>query len=223
MIGQAKVIGSLLALGGLVLLLGFGGWLLAARADGSLGAGGLALGGFLALLVVVPLIGGGLYLVVRGRGEVAEYAEAAKTKRLLNMVLTQGKVRVAEAVVELGLPREEVRRMVYDAVGRGLFSGYINWSEGVLYASEAAQGQQKCPNCGGTIQIAGKGVFQCPYCGTEIFLAIGEAGRHAIQGVTPPAAQTPPPAAAEPPVPATEFPAGAAVTMPPASGEPPRG
>jgi DNA-directed RNA polymerase subunit RPC12/RpoP len=28
----------------------------------------------------------------------------------------------------------------------------------------------KCPNCGGELQIAGKGVIKCPYYGSEIFV-----------------------------------------------------
>lgn len=186
MIGQARIIGLLLLGGGLAAMLFIWGWLNASSAEGNLGASGFMLGLFIGAVVCLPVMASGVYLLVKGRAEVEQYAEAAKTKRLLNMVLTQGKVRVADAVVELGMPREEVRQIIYDAVGRGLFSGYINWSEGVLYASEAAQGQQTCPNCGGTIEIAGKGVFQCPYCGAEIFLAKGQAGRHDIQGIAPP-------------------------------------
>ena len=29
----------------------------------------------------------------------------------------------------------------------------------------------KCPNCGGQLELTGKGVISCPFCGSEIFLA----------------------------------------------------
>jgi tRNA(Ile2) C34 agmatinyltransferase TiaS len=61
--------------------------------------------------------------------------------------------------------------MVYDLVGKGLFSGYINWNEGVLYAQQASAMRRKCPNCGGAIELAGRGTFACPYCGSELLLA----------------------------------------------------
>jgi DNA-directed RNA polymerase subunit RPC12/RpoP len=32
------------------------------------------------------------------------------------------------------------------------------------------RGQNRCPNCGGEVELAGKGVIKCPYCGAEIFL-----------------------------------------------------
>ena len=28
----------------------------------------------------------------------------------------------------------------------------------------------KCPNCGGDLQFAGKGLIVCPFCGSEVFL-----------------------------------------------------
>jgi DNA-directed RNA polymerase subunit RPC12/RpoP len=30
---------------------------------------------------------------------------------------------------------------------------------------------RKCPNCGGELTLAGKGVIKCPFCGSEVFLA----------------------------------------------------
>ncbi len=27
-----------------------------------------------------------------------------------------------------------------------------------------------CPNCGGQLELGGKGIIKCPYCGAEIFL-----------------------------------------------------
>ncbi len=204
MSGQSRVVGWLVVAGGVILALAAVAWLAGAYADGALAAGGFALGLVLALLVAVPIVAAGVYLVALGRAESGELADAARTRKLLNMVLTRGKVRIADAVVELGVPQETVRDILYDAVGRGLFSGYINWPEGVLYAREAAQGQQPCPNCGGTIELAGKGVFQCPYCGTELFLASGAEDVHDIAGVQPPT-DWPGVAEAGQPVPSTAF------------------
>jgi hypothetical protein len=186
MIGQARVVGWLIVAVGCALAALALAWLLGAQADGSLAAGGLALGLVLAGLVVLPLLAMGVYLIVQGGVERREEATAAQTRQLLNMVLTRGQVRIADAVVELGVPKDAVRDILYDAVGRGLFSGYINWGEGVLYARAAAQGAQPCPNCGGTIELAGKGVFQCPFCGTELFLAQGDDGQHMVRGLEPP-------------------------------------
>jgi DNA-directed RNA polymerase subunit RPC12/RpoP len=86
------------------------------------------------------------------------------------MVLARGQVRVAEVALELNATRDQVKDYIYDLVGKGLFTGYINWNDGVLYAKEASEMRRKCPNCGGELELAGKGVFECPYCGTEIFL-----------------------------------------------------
>lgn len=186
MVGGARIVGVLLIAGALILGVGSIVWLWAATSDGSLTAAGAALGSVLLLLIGVPVVALGVYLVALGQREAAAREDAAATRTLLNMVVTRGQVRMSEVSRELGLPERAVREVLYDAVGRELFSGYINWNEGVLYAREAAEGTQPCPNCGGTIEIAGRGVFQCPYCGTEIFHARGRAGTHEIRGLEPP-------------------------------------
>ncbi len=149
-------------------------WLLAAGATESAATtGGQVLG--LALVFIflfLPLAAVGVYLLMRGRGEEAQMAQARQERKLLNMVLTQGKVRLDEVAIELNMTRDEVEDTVRDLVGKQLFTGAVNWKEGLLYSKEAAQlkADHKCPNCGGELQLAGKGVIQCPYCGSEVFM-----------------------------------------------------
>jgi len=74
--------------------------------------------------------------------------------------------------IEMNASRDEVKAWLYDLVGKGLFSGYVNWDEGVLYSRQASQLKtNRCPKCGGEVKLAGKGVVTCPFCGTEIFLS----------------------------------------------------
>jgi hypothetical protein len=152
---------------GLVAALFFGSGATSGRA-----ASAMILGfGLVFVVVVLPLVGVGGFIFVRGRQEAAAFAEVEKEKRVLNMVLTQGQVRVAEVALELNATRDQVKEWIYDLVGKGLFTGYINWDEGILYSRQASElGTNKCPNCGGALELAGKGVVSCPYCGTEIFL-----------------------------------------------------
>ena len=97
----------------------------------------------------------------------------AKQKKILNMVLAQGRVTLSEVALELDTPMDQVEDMVRDLVGKNLFSGAINWEDGVLYSKQASQmkADRKCPNCGGEVTLAGKGVIECPFCGSEVFLA----------------------------------------------------
>jgi len=75
--------------------------------------------------------------------------------------------------LEMQLPRDQIKEMVYALVGLGVFNGYINWDKGVLYSQQASQLRdlKACPNCGGEIKLAGKGVASCRFCGTEFFLS----------------------------------------------------
>jgi len=159
-------------IGSTVLLIAFLGWIVTAFGTNETSSGGLALGMVLAAAVLAPVFGIGAYLFRKGSAEKGEFAAVQKQKKLLNMVLTQGKVTIPEAAVELEASRAEVEEMIRDLVGKQLFSGAINWEKGILYSveSQALTGDRKCPNCGGELTFAGKGIVVCPYCGSEVFL-----------------------------------------------------
>jgi DNA-directed RNA polymerase subunit RPC12/RpoP len=172
MIGSGRIVGLIMMIGSALLLLAFGAWALTAMGTGETSSGGMVLGIFLALIVLAPIFGVGVYLFRKGSVEKEEYARVAQEKTILNMVLTQGQVTIAAVVAELGVPRDEVEDMIRDLVGKQLFSGAINWNKGLLFSVESQQLTEgrKCPNCGGDLQFAGKGLIVCPYCGSEVFL-----------------------------------------------------
>ena len=136
-------------------------------------AGGQTLGFILVFVfIVLPLAGVGAYLLWHGRQEEARASRAQMERSILNTVLTQGKVTINDLSINLGAPREQVEFLVRDLVGKNLFSGAVNWKEGILYSEEASQlkASKRCPNCGGQLEFVGKGLIVCPYCGTEVFL-----------------------------------------------------
>jgi hypothetical protein len=133
--------------------------------------GGFVLGAVVSLFIAIPLVGAGIYLMVRGRAEETEMVEVSRQRKILDMVKTRGQVNISDLVFELKSTSDQVRSDIYKLVGLGLFTGYVNWKDGVLYSREASQlTGNKCPNCGGEQAFAGKGVVTCQYCGSEIFL-----------------------------------------------------
>ncbi len=169
-----KTLGIILILAGVGIGLALGLWL----ASGLLSPGGNlqitgAILGFALVFIflVLPLVGVGFFLTIKGQQEVVAMAEVEKEKKILNMVSVQGKVTLSTVVLELGATLDQVKNYVYDLVGKGLFTGYIDWKSGTLFAKDAAAMQtNKCPNCGGERELVGKGVVKCPYCGAELFI-----------------------------------------------------
>lgn len=172
MASSGRVVGLLMLGAGSVVGLGIWLWLISGMREDRLEASGAIFGFILSLFLVVPLVGGGIYFIIKGSAEAKELARVREQRRLLDIVTTRGQVSIPDLVLELNSTRDKVQRDLNELVGRGLFSGYVDWNKGMLYSVEASklQGQQTCPNCGGNLQLAGKGLIKCPYCGAEIFL-----------------------------------------------------
>jgi len=171
MVGQGRTVGCILIAAALIIMLVAAIWLYSGLSEGKVQITGSMLGLALVAALVLPLLGGGAFMLVRGRSETRKFGRVTEQKKILNIVQTHGQVNVAEVAVEMDLTRDQVKQHIYDLVGKGLFIGYINWDEGVLYARQASEMRTtKCPNCGGVREVVGKGVVQCPYCGSELFL-----------------------------------------------------
>lgn len=172
MVGSGRLIGLVLIGIGAVLLFGAGIW--AFTAEG-MESGGRTLTLAACLPVAVLIAGIGVWFLMQGRTEATQFAEVEKQKKMLNMVQTQGTIQLSTMALELNMPMDQVKNGIYDLVGKGLFTGYVDWKAGKLVSSDAAEINQaaitgKCANCGAPQVVAGKGVVRCEYCGAEYFL-----------------------------------------------------
>jgi hypothetical protein len=174
---QQRSIGIVL----IVVGLGVAAWLGVGLATGR-SAGGIVLG---FVLFSLPFLAVGLYFLLQSKGEIKQQTEAEKERAVLDAVTARGRVTVPDLAIDTDSSRDDVRRYIYDLIGKGLFTVYVNWEKGELVSAEAAQiKEDTCPNCGGQVELAGKGLVRCPYCGTETYLS-GPTD-------TPPAASPPP-------------------------------
>ncbi len=171
---NGRVVGVLLVLAGVIV----GGiavvFLLSGVSSGNLTQAGAILGIGLAFIVLVaPLVGFGVVMLIQGRKDEARHASAEQQRRLLDIVRSRGQVGVPDLALEMQIGQDEIKAIVHKLVGLQVFSGYVNWEKGVLYSAEAQNLRelQTCRNCGGEIQLTGKGVMTCKYCGTEYFLS----------------------------------------------------
>ena len=173
--GGGRTVGLILIAAGVIVGVLTVAWLGAGLADdeGGIRLTGAIFGGTLLFAaIVLPLLGFGSYLFIKGRSEAQQFAHVARQRRMLGMVEAAGEIRIADIALQTGGTRETVRADLYDLVSKGLFAGYVDWDRGVLYARQASElrGRGTCPNCGGELSLAGKGLIRCEYCGAEIFL-----------------------------------------------------
>lgn len=192
---RTRIIGFVLMFVGL----GVAAWLAAGTAE-AVGEDRSVTGHILGfVLFCLPFFAVGLYLLLISRGEVRSEGKAEKQRIILNAVTTRGRVGVADLAIECNLSREQVRDYIYDLIGKDLFRGYVNWDKGELVSAEAAHiKDDTCPNCGGKVELAGKGLVRCPYCGTETYLSPpgGTAGVLRVRseaGLAKEGANAPPP------------------------------
>lgn len=170
----SQTVGIVLIAAGLIIGALAIGWLaIGVMGDGDLEMSGAALGALLFIgFLVIPLVGSGLLVLTRARRESAAMERAQRQRKLLGVVEAAGEISIADVALETGGTRDTVRDDLYDLVSKGLFSGYVDWDRGQLIARQASElrGRETCPNCGGQLSLAGKGLVKCPYCGAEIFL-----------------------------------------------------
>lgn len=134
----------------------------------------------------------GVVLWRQQRQEEHKEHEIRLREEILQRVMTRGRVKFEQLAQELHASPQKIEESIYDIVGLKLFTGYVNWPGREIIAMEAEQiSGNKCPNCGGTIELAGKSMARCAYCGSQIFLPLRQEAP-AQQAPAEPEATIPP-------------------------------
>jgi hypothetical protein len=172
MMNSSRLVGIILAIVGLGIAVIAGLWL-ASQVAAGMTSGGALVGAGIAFIPVALLIGAGVYLYTQGGTQAEEESVMRKQRQLLDILKSRGQVSVEDMALEMQTTVDAVKEMVHQLVGLQVFSGYVNWKDGILYSEEASKLRElrTCKNCGGEIRLAGKGVVVCPFCGTEYFLS----------------------------------------------------
>jgi hypothetical protein len=124
------------------------------------------------LLVGLLFIVGGRTLRTWVKREEETVKMTEKLRSLWQLLKDRGKMKMEEIAMHLGVSKLEVPKWVYRLASSEAFMGYVDWKDGVLYSADASVlGEGKgCPQCGGQLEPAGKGLFRCQHSGSEVFL-----------------------------------------------------
>lgn len=172
--GNGRVVGIIMIVVGLGIGVLAAAFLLSGVSTGGLTQSGAWLGIALVFIVLVaPSVGFGIVMLNQGAKDDQRKARAEQQRRVLDIVQSRGQVAVNDLALEMQISQDDIKAIVHKLVGLQVFSGYVNWEKGILYSDEAQQLRtlEKCRNCGGDIQLTGKGVVSCRYCGTEYYLS----------------------------------------------------
>ncbi|MBD3291955.1 MAG: hypothetical protein GF393_03460 [Armatimonadia bacterium] len=125
-----------------------------------------------AVPVGVGLMIGGAVALSRAHRRAEEDEAARFETRVESMIETAGSTTIPAIAAELGVSTQKVRQAIYDLVAQQRFTGYVNWDEQRVYSVVIGRmPTNRCPNCGGELELAGKDTVVCPYCRNEIFLS----------------------------------------------------
>lgn len=153
------------------------GLVLAVRVSaGEMDAGDLASAALLVFMPVALVLLAGVYLYIqdeRAAETPSEESLVRKQRDLLDMLKGAGRVNLAQAAETLNVDTLTLRDMIQELGRWQVFSGYVNWQEGVLVAmqTEALRSAQDCQHCGERLDFVGQQAVRCSACGTEYFLS----------------------------------------------------
>jgi hypothetical protein len=138
---MGKTLGFILIAGGIIVGIIVTVLMVVYRGEGRLSGGRYAAGHHPGLLVLVlPQLGFGAFLLWKGGQGCGRFHPGPRNNASCSTWSKHaGQIAISDLVIELNRDRETVQKMLYQLVGMGLFSGYVNWDEGMLYSRQAKE------------------------------------------------------------------------------------
>lgn len=164
--------------GSVAIALGFvltviAGLILAFLANDTLDTFQLLISAGIVFVLVAPIFGFGIYRYASSAQAEAHLVadEMEKPRQLLDILKANGQADLETLSRELGSSADEIKAMIDDLISLELFSGIINWDEGIiaLIDPNVLKLIDTCKNCHNPISMKESGVTICPHCGTQYY------------------------------------------------------
>lgn len=159
-----------------IIALGFiltviAGVVLAFLANEILDTTSLMVAASIVFLLIAPILGFGIYHYAKSSQRESEILadEMEKPRQLLDILKAKGQTDIETLSHDLACSPDEIKAMVDDLTQLELFSGIVNWNEGIIaiVESNVLNLMETCKNCSNPITMKEQGVTICAYCATE--------------------------------------------------------
>lgn len=92
--------------------------------------------------------------------------------RLFTILKDRQEMSFAEIGEALGVSEQEAHLAVRHLITKKLFTGYVNWAEGIVYPRpDMTFEEATCPACGSVVKTTPRGTKKCAACGAELCFA----------------------------------------------------
>lgn len=122
-------------------------------------------------LLIAPILGFGIYRYAKSTQDerISTAEEMEKPRQLLDILRERGQADISSLSQELDASPDEIKTMIDDLISLELFSGIINWDDGIIAIidSNVLGLIDACKNCQNPIEMKEQTVTICTHCGTE--------------------------------------------------------
>jgi ABC-type spermidine/putrescine transport system permease subunit II len=114
-------------------------------AASNLDAGTLVMQALIVFAIVLPIMIFGIYLYVTSDAVTSNLSETELQLKMIDIIRERGRVSLAELATDLNVNIGTVTQLVQDLDALDLFTGYIDWSNSIVYALRPNELQDKNP------------------------------------------------------------------------------
>lgn len=162
-------IGQALVVTGFVVATAVGLFLAVQASAGKIGARQATMISGVVFVALVPIVGYGIFLYTKQDDPPPAISPILKQRELMDVLRSREQMEISELAQQLDITERTAQEMIQDLITLDIFSGFVNWDDGVVSCMDAEQLLQlsHCSICDIPIQV--KHGIVCQVCKTGYY------------------------------------------------------